>query len=325
MSKIIGSITGANKAAKGAKQGAAAALFKDFSSNTPFGSGTISRTGGMNFGGGPGASLAGGFQHLADQFGAQAGAVPSANINLDPNAVIGAGMQQGQAARNLFGAAGMPFLDAAQNYASSLSGFNPDQFAQTQFDRLENLARPGEETQTQSALNSLFSRGRLGANDTAGSRMLGQLDQSQLMARDSRGLQAIGLAQEEAQNRAGIAGQMAQAGGGLFGQGENLATSELGRFLSSLTGGMQIGGFQDQLSTSLLQRALGSTGGISAALAPTNQGIQNMLSAGQVANSGNALSGQVLQQGGAAAGSAMGSFTGGLLGAVSPFKIPGFS
>lgn len=325
MGKVLDTVTGAGDAKKAAKRGAQTALWQDFNVNTPFGQGSLTRTGGLSFGGGPGSSLVNMFQGLGSQFGAQAAAVPSPNVNLNPNQVISTGMGQGAQSRALFGAAGLPFLDAAQNYAASLGTFNPDQFAQTQFDRLENLARPGEESQTRSMLNNLFSRGRLGAGDTAGSRLLGQLDQSQLMARDNRALQAIGLAQQEAQSRAGIAGQMAQAGGGLFGQGEALASSELGRFLSSIGGGIQVGGFQDQLASSLLQRALGATGGISAALAPTNQGIQNMIAAGSAVNQSGANAANMMLQGGMAGASAQGNFFGSLLGSLAPIKIPGLS
>lgn len=316
MGKVLDTFTGAGDAKQAAKKAANMAQWQDFSSNTPFGSGSLTRSGGLNFGGGPGASLTGMFQNLGAQFGAQAGAAPTGQVNWDPNAVAAQGAGTGAASKALFANAGTPFLQAGQNYANSLNQFNPDQFAQTQYDRLTNLAKPGEETQTRSMLQNLFSKGRLGAGDTAGSRAIGELEKAQLQAADSRALQSVGMAQQEAQSRAGIAGQMAGAGGSLFGQGEALASSELGRFLSSLQGGLQVGSFQNDLATSLLQRALGSTGGISAALAPSNQGIQNLIAAGSATNTGGQAAGALYGAGGNAAAGATGNFFGSLFGAL---------
>jgi hypothetical protein len=322
MSKVVGSITGANKAEKGAKRAAQMAQFSDFFSATPFGQGGISKTGGLNYGGGPGAGLASGFEGFTGNILQQMmGMGPQNTFNLDPNQVFGAGLGAGQAYLDTAAGQATPYLQGGQNFLSALTQFNPDQFAQAQFDRLENLARPGEQTQTQSALQNLFSRGRLGAGDTAGSQLLGQLNQSQLMARDNRALQALGLAQSEQQNLAGLATGLTGQGFGALGFGEQLASSELGRFLSSLQGGQSQGGFQQQLMQSLLQQALGGAGGIQQSLMPTQMGIQNMLAAGGLVNNADATAASYLSGGANAAASAHGNLMGSLIGAVGGSKF----
>lgn len=324
MSKVgdfVGDITGTSKAMEGAKKAAQMAQFQDFGANTIFGGGTISRKSGLEYAGGPGSSLVPGFTGAATDLLAQLRNFgPVQQMNLDANQTRADATQAGNSYLPQFAGLGNEFLSGANKWAQSIAGFNPDEFASQQYERLNNLARSGEETQTQQALNTLFSRGRLGANDTAGSKLLGQLNQSQLMAQDSRALQALGLARDEASSRTGIAGQLQQSGIGAFGAGESLGSSAIQRFLQSLQGGIGVSSFQNQLQESLLQRAIGGAGGISAALQPSNQGIQNLLAASGLVNGQNAAAANTLQSGYNASAQAQGNLIGN---ALSMFSFGG--
>lgn len=322
MSKVFGAVTGATQIQEGTQAAAEAARFQDFQSLTPFGEVNINR-GGINAAGGPGSALTGGFEGLAGQFTGEAGGLPGGAFNiLDPNQAFRQAQGTGGGTAQQFLGATSPFLQGAQGFARSLSDFSPDQFAAQQFERLQNIARPGEETATQGALNRLFSSGRLGGGDTASGTLLGGLEQAQAGARDQRALAAIGLAQSEQQNRAGIAGQLAGTAGQLGMAGEQIGGGQLQRFLASLGGAQQLGGFQNQLRGSTLQQALGATGGISTALQPTNQGIQNTLAASGLVNQSNIAAAQIEAQGAQAAGQATGAFTGAVIGGAANALLP---
>lgn len=322
MSKVFGAVTGATQIQEGTQRAAEAARFQDFQSLTPFGEVNINR-GGLQAAGGPGSGLTGGFEGLAGQFTGEAGQLPGGGFTaLDPNQAFAQAQGTGGGVAGQFLGAASPFLQGAQGFAQSLADFDPDQFASQQFERLQNIARPGEETATAGALQNLFSRGRLGGGDTASSTLLGGLQQAQTLATDQRALSAIGLAQREQQSRAGIAGQLAGTAGQLGLAGEQIGGSQLQRFLSSLGGAQQLGGFQSGLRGQTLQQALGATGGISTALQPTNQGIQNTLAASGLVNQSNIAAAGIEAQGAQAAGQATGAFTGAVIGGASNALLP---
>ena len=315
---IVGSITGANAAKNASKKAAAAAAFKPLEANTIFGSGTIDPKTGLNYGGGPGSSLVPGFTNASQMFLQQllgGGAVPA--LNLDPNQVMAGATQAGQSYLGQFGQAANPFFSAANKWAQGLAGFNPDEFAAQQYDRLTSLAQRGEETATQKALGGLFARGRLGANDTTAGNVLGELDRAQQDAATNRALQSIGLAQQEAASQLGIASGAAGQAGSLLGQGEQLGSNAMSRFLGAIQGGTAASGFLNTLQESLLSRAIMGTQGVAGALAPSNQGIQNLLAAAGLVNGQNATVANALMQGGNAAAAAQGNLVGSLIGGIS--------
>ncbi len=139
--------------------------------------------------------------------------------------------------------------------------FDPNQFAELQFDRLQSLASRGEEIGANRVANSLFSSGRLGANDTRTGQAFEGLARGQADARTMRALQATNMATTEAsrlfgQNQIGVQNQM-----GLLGQqfsGQNQAT---GNFL-------QLQGFNQATQQQGLQNALGFGQGAGAVLDP---------------------------------------------------------
>lgn len=302
MSKLLGSITGTSKIKKGTKR--AVNTLQDFSFGTSgaFGEAGISEAGGLAVGGGPGAGLVPGFEGLASFFQGQAGAAPTGQLNLDPNQVVQQGLQAGQ------GGAG--FLEGAGGFLESLQGFNADAFAKTQFDRLSSLAQPGEERAASSLANRLFAGGRLGAGDTTTSRLFGELEQGQQRASTERALQSLGLARDEISSRVGAAGGLAQTGLGINQGG-------IQNFLAAIGGGTGVGGFQQGLQSSLVQNALGATQGISGALAPTQQSIQNLLAGAGLFQERDLATAGLQSGSGLAQASARGSLTSGILSAVS--------
>ena len=109
---------------------------------------------------------------------------------------------------------------AASNQArEALGNFDPDAMASEQFDRLNRLSAPGEETATSNQFNNLFGSGRLGTS--GGARDVGQLDLSQRQARDARLGQAIGLAGAEGDRLASRASQFGQDAGNKLGFDQN--------------------------------------------------------------------------------------------------------
>ena len=300
MSKVLGSITGTSKIKKGAKR--AVNTLQDFSFGTSgaFGDASID-AGGLNVGGGPGAGLVPGFEGLASFFQGQAGGAPTGQLNLDPNAVVGAGLQAGQ------GGAG--FLEGAGGFLESLQGFDADAFAKQQFDRLSSLAQPGEERAAGSLANRLFSGGRLGAGDSSTSRLFGELEQSQQRSSTERALQSFGLARDEISSRVGAAGGLAQTGLGINQGG-------IQNFLAAISGGTGVGGFQQDFQSSLLNNALTSTGGISQSLAPTQQSIMNLLAGAGLFQERDLATAGIQSGSGLQQANARGSLTSGILSAI---------
>ncbi len=298
MGKLLGAITGSGSIKKANKKARAAAEFTPFNVSGPFGSGTISKEG-ITSSGGPGAEQVGGFQNLAQLFQGIASGAPTGQFDaLDPNSAFA----QAQAA----GGGGAAFSQAGEGFLQSLQGFDADAFTNQQLERLRGLARPGEERAVNSMANRLFSSGRLGGDDTKSGQVFGDLAQAQEMSDLQRQLAAIGLSRDEMTNRAGMATQFANTGAGLDQAG-------IQNFLAQLSAGTSVGGAQQQFQTGSLQNALGATAGISTALQPSQQQIQNLLAGGGLISGANQNLAQLIQSGGIAKGNATGNFTGGLM------------
>lgn len=107
------------------------------------------------------------------------------------------------------------FDAAGQNALDALGNFDPNAFAQQQYDRLTNLTRPQEQRTAADLADRLFSRGRLGRNDTTAGRAFGDLSLAESQAADSRGIQALGLANTEQTRLGQQAQQFGQLGGNL--------------------------------------------------------------------------------------------------------------
>jgi hypothetical protein len=299
MSKVLGKITGADKALKASKRAASASRLTPFEFQSPFGESRISQEG-LTVGAGPGAGLIPGFEGAAGSFLNQLS--PGAGqLNLSPDQAFQLAQQAGTAGAGFTGAAG-GFLEQLQN-------FDRAGFEQTQFDRLNALAARGEETAATRTATSLLGRGRLGA-DTATEGAFRGLEEAQQNARTQRGLQAIGLGQSELQSLLGGATGLANTGAGLN-------TASVQNLLGSIGAGTGVGGFQSQFQQSLLNQALGATGGIQQAQAPTFNNINALLAGSGLVQGGNLAAANFLQQGGQAAANAQGSLVSGLLGTLS--------
>jgi hypothetical protein len=225
----------------------------------PFGSVSVSPENQINFGDSPFSNLSQAFAQQAQGFlQPQAPAINLAQAGIGAQQV-GAFQPQIQQA---FG--------GLQNLIGQQSQFDPNAFAATQFERLQSLARPGEERTANTLANQLFAGGRLGRDDTATGRAFEGLAQGQEQARTQRALQAIGLAgterdrifQEQQQrigNQFGLLGQL----GGFQQQG-----------FQQLLGGE---GFNQATQQQQLQNALGFGGAAGSVLAPQFQALTAIL------------------------------------------------
>jgi hypothetical protein len=306
---ILDSITGAKAAKKGAKRAEKLAEFQDFSTDLASGQGTITKEG-LTVGGAPGTENAGQFADLAGQFISNVD--PTAGqLDLDPNQVLAEALTKGAGAKAL----GQDFLGAAGSIAESLASFDPRAFATEQFDALNQLAARGEETAASKLANRLFSGGRLGGSDTQTGNVFGELERAQQDARTQRGLAATQSARDELASRTAAVGSLTQSGIGAT----SVGGMDLQQFLSAISGGQQAAGFQQAFEQSQLQSALGATGGVTAALAPENINIANLLSASGLIQTSKANQAGIAQAGGNAQAAATGNFTGSLLSGLSGF------
>lgn len=148
--------------------------------------------------------------------------------------------------------------------------FDPNAFAALQFDRLNSLASRGEEIAANRVANNLFSRGRLGSQDTATGAAFESLARAQEDARTSRALTATQLANQEAQrlfnqNQTGIQNQF-----GLLGQLAQQQQAGVGNFL-------QLEGFNQAAQQQALQNSLGFGQGAGSVLNPNFQALTAVL------------------------------------------------
>lgn len=307
MGKLIGSITGANKVAKASKKAAELSRLQPFQVTGDLGSANVTETG-VNVTGGIGSELANPFAQFAGGTLQQAGQQQVPSFFLDPNSAFFGAQQQNPQAQQ--------FSQAGGDFLSQLQGFNPDQFATQQFERLNRLAAPAEQTAAAATANDLFTRGRLGGGDSVSGQVFRDLDLSQALQRDNRLLQSIGLANQQQQQLGGLASQFA-------GQGSQLQNDQINRFMQSIGAGTQVGAFQDQLRNSLLQQALAGTQGVSLAGQGQRDALQAALTGSSLSTNARTNAGQTLLGGAQVGAAAQGNFVGGALGALSPIKLPG--
>lgn len=314
MGKVLNKLSGASAIAKGTDEAVATTGFKDFGVTGAFGSAGITSTG-INAEGGPGSSLVPGFENFAAKLTNQASGAPTGAFTaLDPNQAFqraqaagtgGPGVQQ-------LANTGQNFLGGANDFLSSLKGFNADDFAAQQLGRLESLARPGEDRAAAQTANRLFSEGRLGGGDTRSGLAFSELEQGQQRAQTERVLASFGLARDELTSRLAGASGLAATGSGLLGAGRGVQSEDLQRFIASLSGGQNLGGFQQAFQTSSLNNAISSTAGISTALSPTQQSIVNLLGGSDLIQGSREAQGAIQASGAKAAGSAIGGLVTGI-------------
>ena len=303
MGSFFDKISGNKAAKKNTGKAVNQAAFDPFTFSG-FGANGRIDSGGLTVDGGVGSRLAGGFEGLAAQLlGGAGGAIPQ-----------GMGISAGQALAGAFGAGeggiGGDFLSAARQALGGVNSFNADQFAADRFQQLQGLARPGEERAANSLATRLFSRGRVGAEDTTAGRAFGELDQAQSQAETMRFLQSQDAANQQLQSRIGAAG-------GLAGTGSGLQTDNLQRFLASLQGGQSQQGSNLSLFQGLLGGAQGATQGISQAFAPTRDAIQSLLGGAQLTQTSDLAQAKIQAgfdpvRGREATMGAVGGFVGGL-------------
>ena len=316
MSKVIGSITGANKVKKATKKAVKAAELQPFQVDTPFGQASIGPDG-LNVAGAAGTSLAPGFENAAGAFLQQLqGLGPVQSLGLSPDQVIAAGLGLGQGTADSFLNQGNNFLQGAGGILDSIGSFDPNQFAADRFAALEELAGPVEENAANSLANRLFAQGRLGGEDTRSGRAFGELSQALARARTERGIASFDAAGNELSRRIGQAGSLSGFGSQLGLSGEQIATSQLGRFLSGVQGAGQVQALQGNAIQQLLGAATGATQGIQSAFAPSQNVIQTLLAGSNLKQGGQQAIANTLVQGGQAQGKAFGNLTGSIIGGI---------
>ena len=154
------------------------------------------------------------------------------------------------------------YTDLGRMFGTQLQNFNINDFAAQKLGELNAMALPAEQNASNSLANRLFSRGRIGPNDTAGGRAFGELAQSLDLAQMARAQTAFGLAGQEANRIA----DYARTFGGL---GADLSSNLLQRAISSGMAPSQIAGSQAGAASSFLGGGLSS-------LSPLQQQIQNL-------------------------------------------------
>lgn len=281
-----------------------------YRSQNPFGNAAISKYG-VSASGTPSMDM---FANLFNSFG------QNALGQLQNQSVQGLGSQPFDLSSALQGfganAQSTQFGDLASGFGSALKNFDPNSFAQTQYDRLNAIAGPSDATAANSLANKLFSRGRLGGNDSASGRAFGDLAGAQAAAKDQRALTAIGLANDQTNQIGNLAQQFGLAGSQL--QGANL-----GNILSSFGAQRDDQSFQNNLLQQILGFGQAGQQGGQQAYAPLQQAIQNAfdtkntsLNAYQVAKAGQSPGGSPFAQlAGSIGGGAVGGYFGGAPGA----------
>lgn len=115
-------------------------------------------------------------------------------------------------------AAGNNYLGAGNNVLQAFNNFDPNAYAQTQYNQLSALAAPGMTDQTQAMLNYEQASGRGGLTQNGQLGDIGGLNLSQNLANTNNALQAT-------QNAQNYQSQLGQLASGLSGQGNSLVTS----------------------------------------------------------------------------------------------------
>lgn len=288
------SYAGARESSDAARDAARAGRPTPFNVETPFGNANYTPSG-LTASGGVGSQYATNFADLIGSTLADFRSTPTGRLGSAPfdlRAVLGdfgnlgATTGSGQA-----DALGGQFLSNAQQALGAAGNFNIDQFASTQFDRLNRLAAPGEQTAANSLASRLFSQGRLGANDSRSGALFRELDLSQGMQRDARLGQALGLATSESQRLTGLANDYTTQFGALSGLSQQLRAGNQNQTQSlfgALAGDeLTRAQFQNQLRDSLLSQSTGAQTGILNAYAPLQNAINSALTGALGTATGN--------------------------------------
>jgi hypothetical protein len=171
---------------------------------------------------------------------------------------------------------GQQYSQLGGNIAQAFQNFDPNAFAQQQYNLLNQVAGGTDQTAANSLANRLFSSGRLGANDTTAGGAFGQLAQSQAAAQGQRALDAFGMANTQ-QNQLGNLSQMF-AGLGLNTQlgGLNMAAGNLSNINTAAQGLRADQSAQNNNIASLFNLGGAAQTGAQQAYAPLQQAIQNL-------------------------------------------------
>jgi hypothetical protein len=291
-------------AKKAAKAGAAGAEARDASANLGFGNTTVSADGTIT-------QEDNQFTDLSRLFaGEAANQLDQSKAQLiDPTATGITQSSVGDINRQIGNQFGV-----LQGAIGAQPQFDPTAFAQTQFDRLQSLASRGEEIAANRVAGGLFSRGRLGGNDSATGAAFEGLARAQGDARTQRALQATQLANQEAQRLFGQSQVGIQNQFGLLGQLFNQGQNQFGNLL-------QQGGFNQAFSQQSLQNALGLGTGAGQVLNPNFQtltAVLNRQATDQASRAGvSADVAGIIQQGGQGTADAIGNAFAGIGQAVT--------
>lgn len=297
-------VYGANKSSDAAKAAGKASRPQPFNVETPFGNAYYTPQG-LRAVGGVGSEYA---TNFADLIGSALGDFRNTGVGrlgnapFDLRAALGDfGNLGATMGSNRADALGGQFLSNAQQALGAAGRFNIDDFAATQFARLNRLAAPGEQTQANQLATRLFSQGRLGSNDSRAGALFRELDLSQGMQRDARLGQALGLATSESQRLTGLANDYTTQFGALQGLSQQLRTGNQNQ-LQSLFGAVRgdeltMAQFQNQLRDSLLAQATGGQTGVLNAYAPLQNAINASLTGAGFTTGANANAAQFAAQG----------------------------
>jgi len=316
----IGAVGALGSAAISSAGASSNAGLSPFRVNNDFGSAQVNKRGVTSSSGGLGAEQGRTFNDLTTSFLGQIPGAPTGQINLDPNSILGAGTDNSvsapwmERANTLFGQGG--------DVLAAFKGFNPDAFAATQFERLNRLAAPAEQTAANQTATRLFGSGRLGVNDSRSGQVFRDLDMSQAMARDARLLSAIGLAGTESDRLLSQGTTLLGAGTNQATTGETMQASTLARFLQGIQGAQGVGNYNTNYITSLLGQASQGQAGAYASGQGQRDAIATALTGAGSTSAASLASAKLGATQGQYLGDLLGTATGGIVDALSGLRQP---
>ena len=236
----------------------------EYSATGPGGTATYSKGGVTSSG--PGSDLYTVLSSLAGQ--QAAGGSSAGDISSLLAGLFSSGGQTAESAQanSLFG-----------KFAGDLSTFSQPDRTNDIFGRLNAIAQPAEKNAASSLANRLFSRGRLGGNDTGSGRAFGELAREQDLAQQQRYLTAYDAASKEGAQLSNFANTFGQLG-------SSVRSTNVGDIT-------KIAGAPGTIAGQNIQNASGAVSAGNAALDPVYQQINTLFEGlGLTAEQARALS-----------------------------------
>jgi hypothetical protein len=121
------------------------------------------------------------------------------------------------------------------NFATQAGNYNPDTSTNNMLQRLNAIAQPADQNAASTLANRLFSKGRLGGQDTTAGRAFGELAKQQDLAQQQRYLTAFSASGQEADRLTNFANTFGQLGSTLRG-GNVTDTAKIAALPSAIQG-----------------------------------------------------------------------------------------